>query len=353
VRTAFPVGTKVRSVHTDPSGLVTVDLSAEVAKTSPAQKEQMSAQLVWTLRGSGGLFRQLRLQSAGRPVRLGSSGSQIETLDRGDLDSYAPDGLSSRAALYYIGGRRLRMLDSTPGPAADESGQQIADAAAVSPRGGGVALVTRTRAGDELKTGPTTGPFVVRARAASISSPTWGSGERGVWYLQDGRLMLAPLSGRAVAVPIVNIAAYGPVSVIRVARDGARIAMVTGKGTARRLVVGRIVDRGGFQVVGLRSVARGVGDVSDLSWETATSIVVLGRVVDVAAPVRVAVDGSTVALVNRIGLEGSLPSSIAAAPGQPLVVAATIKSSARLLRESGLVYLLEKGIVGAQPFYPG
>jgi hypothetical protein len=353
VGTAFPAGTRVRSVRTDASGLVTVDLTGQVAKASSAAKEQMAAQLIWTLRGGGGLFGQLRLQSEGRPVGLGTSGSEVETLDRGDLDSYAPDGLSSRAPLYYIGGRRLRLLDATTGPAADASGQRVADAAAVSPRGGGVALVSRIRGVAELTTGPTSGPFVLRARAASLTSPTWGSGERGVWFLQNGRLMLAPLSGPVVHVPIDGVGGFGPVSVVRVSRDGARIGLVAGSGTARRLLVGRIVERGSFRVVGLRSVARGIADVSDLSWETATSIVVLGRVSGVAAPVRVAVDGSSVALVNRILVESSVPSAIAAAPGRPLFLAATVDSAARLLRESGVIYVVEKGIVGTQPFYPG
>jgi hypothetical protein len=118
------------------------------------------------------------------------------------------------------------------------------------------------------------------------------------------------------------------------------------------LVVGRIVDRGGYRVVGLRSVARGVADVSDLAWESATSLVVLGRLSGVAAPVRVAVDGSTVALVNRYGLEESTPVSVAAAPDRPLTVGARYGGAAVLFRLGG-IFTKERGIVGGQPFYPG
>jgi hypothetical protein len=212
--------------------------------------------------------------------------------------------------------------------------------------------VTRLRGGDELRTGPTSGPFVLRSRAASVSSPSWGSGERGVWFLQNGGLMLAPLTGPVAAVPVDGINGYGRVSAVRVSRDGARVALIAGTGTGRRLVVGRIVDRGGYRVVGLRSVARGVADVSDLAWESATSLVVLGRLSGVAAPVRVAVDGSTVALVNRYGLEESTPVSVAAAPDRPLTVGARYGGAAVLFRLGG-IFTKERGIVGGQPFYPG
>jgi hypothetical protein len=353
VSTAFPAGTGVRRVQTDPTGLVTVDLTGQLWKAPDRLREQMSAQLVWTLRGTAE-FSKLLLLSTGRPVDAGSNGSD-PVRDANDWQPYDPDGLVTNAALYYIGGRRLRFLEAPTGPVSDKSRQQDVDEAAASPRGGSLALITRIRSGFELRTGPASGPFVLRARATSLSFPSWGSGEQGVWFIQNGRVKLAPPSGPPRSVAVDRLGAAGPISGLRVSRDGARIALIAGLGTQRHLLVGRIAERNGaLRVVGLRSVAAGVTDVSDLSWESGTSLLVLGRTSGVTAPVRVAVDGSSVALVPRVGLENRVPLTIAAAPGdRPLVIGVLDGGVPTLLRDNGVQYVKEPGIVGGRPFYPG
>lgn len=354
VATAFPPGTRVRRVQTDSAGLVTADLTQQAGRASAQAREHMSAQLVWTLKGLED-FLQLRLLSEGRPVGAGSDDEEV-IRDAGDWPSYDPDGLSARPPLYYVAGRRLRLLDQAAGPTSRSSGQKVADIGAVSPRGGSFALITALRGRAELSTGPPSGPFPVRARATSLTSPSWGSGERGVWFLQNGRLMLAPLAGGTVNVPVDGIGSFGPMTAVRVSRDGARVGIIAGGGTGRRLVVGRVAERGGvLRVVGVRAVAPGVRAVVDLSWASATSLVLLGQTSGVTAPVRVAVDGSSVALVNRVGLERSTLLTIAAAPGQPEVVGA-LPLDARvpaLFRDNGGQYVAERGVVGERPFYPG
>jgi hypothetical protein len=352
VGTAFPVGTRIRQVRTEASGLVTVDLNAPAGRASAELRDQMSAQLVWTLKASEE-FSQLRLLSQGRPVSAGSNSQEV-LRDRSDWPSYDPDGLVSRPSLYYVGGRRLRVLEPPAGPTSAASSRPVVDSAAVSPRGGSFALVTRVRGGMELSIGPPSGPFPLRARAAALSSPTWGSGEQGVWFLQNGLVMLAPLTGGTVNVPVDGIGRFGPISGLRVSRDGARVGIIAGGGTGRRLIVGRVVERGGaLRIVGVRSVAPGVADVGDLSWDSATSLIVLGRASGVTAPVRIAVDGSSVALVNRLGLERSTLLTIAAAPRQPQVVGAILAKTPVLFRDNGGQYVPERGVVGEKPFYPG
>jgi hypothetical protein len=111
VETAFPVGTVAAPVKTDAAGLVTVDLSGQPSRGTSEQLQQMSAQLVWTLRGSSGAFARLRLRSGGKQIRVeGTSGDQ----DRSDWASYDPDGLPPVAPAYYVSGRRLRILDPVP-----------------------------------------------------------------------------------------------------------------------------------------------------------------------------------------------------------------------------------------------
>lgn len=355
-QSAFPRGTTVRSVRTDPSGLVTVDLSAQVGSAGAVQREQMSAQLVWTLRSSGAAFSQLRLRSAGRDVSIGGSGASSVVQDRADWPQYDPDGLSRQAPLYYVGGRRLRVLDPVPtGPSTDPGARAVVDLAAASTRGRNLALLTLTRpARWELRTGPTGGPFVLRFRGVALSSPTWGSGDQGVWFLSGGAVMLAPPSGPVLSVPVDGIDRYGPISQIRVSRDGARIGLVAGSRGRGRLLVGRVQLVGtSVRVVELRDVAPRLSDVRALSWSSATSLVALARDSGDVAPLRVstvAMDGSSVALINRLGLEQSNPLSVAAAPDRPLVVGV---AGSMLFRDTGGLLTNVEGVVGSAPFYPG
>jgi hypothetical protein len=355
VLSAFPKGTAVRGkVRTNTSGLVTVDLTGQAGRASAQQREQMSAQLVWTLRESPD-FSTLRFLSEGKPVAAGG-GDQAVDRDRRDWQPYDPDGLPSRPALFYIGGRRLRVLDPNSGPASNAYQSLFVDSGAASPRGGDLALISRSRSGEELRTGPPIGPFPVRARAASLSSPSWGSGERGVWFLRNGRLTLAPLSGRPVDVPVDGLEPFGPINRVRVSRDGVRVGIIAGVGAARRLLVGRVAERAGIlRVIDVRGIAPGLLDVRDLTWDSATSLTVLGLSGGVAGPVRVAVDGSSLTIVARVGFEpGTQPMTVAAAPDQPLVVAALLGGAHVLYRATGANrYVRERGISAAEPFYPG
>lgn len=355
VETAVPDDTTLlRPVATDAAGVVTVDLSRQVADAPREQKEQLSAQLVWTLRGVQSAFSKLRLRSDGRDVALGGSGDADGPQDRSDWPSYDPDGVPANAPAYYVSGRRLRSLDGglTGGPASDDRNQQLIDAGAVSTRGGTLAVLTDEGAEWVLRTGPVSGPLTVRHHSTALVSPSWGSGDQGVWFVDGNRVMLAPASGPVRAVPVDGIRPFGPVSRIQVSRDGARVALVAGVGRARRLVVGRVrLSAGQIRVVALRAIAPGVSDVRDVSWESATSLVVLGRVGTPPLPVRVAVDGSSFAPLIRVGLELSQPVSLSAAPGRPLVVAADSDGTTWLFRDTGRQYAREAR--GYAPFYQG
>ncbi|MCU1672575.1 MAG: Lipoprotein LpqB, beta-propeller domain-like protein [Frankiales bacterium] len=365
VRTAVPQGVRLlRPVRTDPAGVVTVDLSSDVGRMPDQAKEQLSAQLIWTLREVGARFSELRLRSAGQPVLIPTSGVNGELQDRDDWSSYDPDGLAPRVSALYVQGRRLRSVegDAPAGPLGDDRGGQPLDEAAVAVRGGAYALLTREGRTLVLRTGPASGPFVRRRTGAALASPSWGSGELGLWFVEAGRVVRDPAAGVAGtaprpephAVPVDGIGRYGPVQALRVSRDGVRIALVAGTGKGRRLIVGRIqVVAGQVRVVALRAVAPTVRDVRDVAWDSATSLVVLGQVPLVAAalPVRVTVDGSSIAPVIRVGLERSDARTIAAAPDRPLVLGALNQGIAVLFRDNGRQYVQEP--LGGNPFYPG
>jgi hypothetical protein len=353
VSTAFPPGTTLlRPVDTAASGVVTVELSDQVRQAAPSVKERISAQLVWTLRGIPS-FSKLRLRSGGKDVGLGSTDTAA-LQDRREWASYDPDRLPEGAPAYYLSGRRLFSLDEdAPGvPAIGRIARPPIDVAAVSPDLQRLAAITKTAGGLERGVGGCdAATLTLRQRAPQLSFPSWGSGEQGVWFLMGDRVMVAPDDRPPHEVQVEGIAGYGPITGLRVSRDGARVGLIAGQGRNAALLVGRVTyDRGQPRIVALRSVATAVGSVLDLAWDSATSLFVLGILSKVTGVIHVVIDGSVTAPLVRIGLEAT-PRSIAAAPDRPLVVAGVANRASVLFRDNGQVYSPEPR--GYAPFYPG
>lgn len=358
VETAVPAGTTVVDVSTDAAGVVTVDLGPEIADLSPRQLERLSAQLVWSLRGAGPAFAQLRLLSAGRPVDV--PGVDGEVQERTAWEEYDPDGLSESTITYYLSDRQLRTLESERPVAA--VADLAVDRAAVSPRTDELAVLTDVGEGRwEVRLGPLSGPVPPEPvyTGGGLRSPSWGSGRRGLWLLQTGsgpQIQLLRRSGDVVPVPFAGERPPGQVTAMRVSRDGARIALVIGEDDAsRRVYVAPVLDDdAGLRIGRPREIGIGATNVTDVAWESPTAVVALGEFSNLATlPLRLAIDGTgAVDLVRLPGLEQVTPDSVAAGPDRPLVVAATRQGRSLLFRSTGGVFV-EEPVTGYAPFYPG
>lgn len=363
VVTAVPAMTEPTSEVTVADGVVTVDLPAELEQLDTRQRQRLSAQFAWTLLPT---FTGVRLRVAGRPFEVEGTG-EVQVLD--DWQEYDPAGVSPRAPLYYVQGRKVRSLDGgLPQSEATMVGPLAVDEVAVSPAGGALGLLTRTAAGvDEVRIGPPSGPFgdpVLRGPA--LASLTWGPGEQGLWLLQGGStptVCLLPLPGAAPRPSPCDVSYNRPpdagqLSALRVSRDGARAAMVFGTGVGRRLYVGRVVPAAGRLRIALgadpRPVAPGLTNVSDVAWENGTGLVVVAAATGRATQVvvwRVPVDGSAGPVpVQRPGLKGDAV-GVAAAPDRPLVVSARDDDLLKLYRDDGRLFA--EAEPGTAPTYPG
>lgn len=363
VDTAVPRMTEPVSAATVADGVVTVDLPRALEKLDTRQRQRLSAQFAYTLLPT---FTGVRLLAGGRPFEVAGAG-EVQTLD--DWSAFDPAGVGPDAPLYYVQGRKLRSLDgSLPASEATRVGPLGVDEVAVSPVGGVLGLVTRTAVGvDELRIGPQTGPFgqpVFRRR--SLGSLSWGPAEQGLWLLEQGatpNVCLFPAPG-APARPKPCDVTYqsppeaGPLSALRVSRDGARVALVFGTGVDRRLYVGRVVPGEGRLRLALgpdpRPVAPALTNVTDVAWESGTGLVVLaaatGRDTQVVAW-RVPVDGSSVpSAVQRQGIKGDAV-GVAAAPDRSIVVSALDDDRPQLYREIGALFVPVGP--GSSPTYPG
>lgn len=355
VESAAPVGTTGTAAVTD--GIATVELSESVLDLGSRDRQRLAAQLVWTLTQVPEVSG-VRLAAGGRPLQVPGAD---EVQDRGSWSEYDPVGTGQDPApLHYVRNRVLRTLTgpALPDTEVTRAGGLEVDEVAVSPVGGELAAITRGPGGDVLRTGPVQGPLVQVLAKRGLRSPTWGPGTQGVWVLEPGPrplLWRVPSDGPAQAVRYPQPNGAGALTAVQLSRDGARIALVFGAGPAGRLYVGRVEPAGGgFTVTGADRVAPDLVAVTDVGWQSGTSLVVLASRTAGAPQLllwTVPVDGSTGPTpVPRQGLTG-VPESLAAMPGQPLVVAARLDGRSVLFRESGALLLQTEQ--GGLPVYPG
>ncbi len=298
----------VRSVGTDSAGVVTVDLDASATALSPALRQGVSAQLVWTLRALGTGFSGLRLLAGGQPLRVpGEDAVQ----DDQSWASYDPSGLSASPPYLYVDRRRLK---ASAGVVLPTTGR--VDAAALDPSGELLGLLEGRPTGPvTVRVGPLSGPpsgtsYPEVVTAPGLESPTFGSGWRGLWMLQEQRYVVLLLTGRPalMRVPVRGGLPAGAVTALAVSRDGARLALVVDE----RLYVGVVVGAGtSTRVLELTALLPGA-EVSDVDWVTGTELAVVGHVGGGAAQLlRLAVDGSG---LENLNTAGRVPEHVSASP---------------------------------------
>ena len=333
------------------AGIVTVDLSAEAAALETRDRQRLAAQLVWTLVP---VYSGVRVQVGGEPLLPEEEPVQ----DRGDWAVYDPSSASDDAPLLYLQDRRLRSLDAELAESPVTTGDLLVDAAALSLPGTDLAVRTARDGGvDEVRTGPLRGPFgepVLRGRG--LTSLSWGPLDQGLWVLQTGTpsgVWLVPVGDRAGSppqrVPLQAPQDAGPLSALKVSRDGARVALVLGG----RLHVGRVEPAApGWRIGDVALVSRELVGVTDVAWRSGTTLVALGAFEEDGQlfPAEVSVDGSSFEVVQR-PLVGAVAVEIAAAPRQPLVVAADVDGRRQLYRDNDTLF--ELLAPGGSPFYPG
>ncbi len=344
VSSALADQAKARRVVLSASGVLTVDLTGFDARPTGQRAQDLSAQLVWTLRSIGPAFRGLRLLVDGRPLAVPGQG---EVQPAGEWNGYDPEGLGTNPPYFFSSGRRLRASVELPaGPAtAGEVGDGRAvavDAAAVTPDRTRVALLDGSGSGPTtVRIGPLRGrSFPVAARGIALTSPTWGSGATGLWLVRGGRDLVRVAGGlRPVPVPEMP---SGRIGGLALSRDGVRVALVVGG----RLYVGRIALTGGNpRVVDLALVLPGLHDATQVAWSSSTELMVLGVLTRSRQVLRISSDGSSVQTLNTAGL---VATEVAASPAGVVLV-----SAGRLFLSQGGAFRQVQTDASQAPVFPG
>lgn len=358
VTSAIPSGTQLQSVLQS-QGIVTVNLSPEIAGLSQADRDAASAQLVYTLQGYGN--GQFRVEAAGQPV---------ENSHRAPLQStktwsaYDTDSLDA-GSFYFIGGDQ-RARDGNGSPLHNDAGTgtiklmaaSVAPKAANSPGPDLIAGVESVGSAEHLYVGTMAQPKQVDF-ASAFTTPSWDM-FGNVWTVRTA----TPQSAQEVRVSPVTqagttkfmtvgdkeLAASQLIETLRVSRDGTRVAVIAKSAAGTQLLVGHVVkDAKGESISGFYPVAPSLVPVPDgVVWASSTQLAVLATASGATSPSIWTIDVDGWSSPQEVPSPAVNVASIAAAPGQPLVIGTTSGQIEMSVHDAWQVI-----DSGSSPLYPG
>ncbi|MEU7056401.1 LpqB family beta-propeller domain-containing protein [Streptomyces sp. NPDC046197] len=370
VRSSFPTGTALKkgvtSLTPDDQNKLTVPLNEKASRVGPGKCSEMATQLLFTLQNLTPTVDTVALQRA--------DGSSLCTLSEDRAESVAVRGSVQRPEYLYFVDDKHRLVriagrsagtGTDPVPGALGEGAQQLSSAAVSwdeHAAAGVSYDGKSLyVGSLAMTGPLGDPVLQsqgRTEADRLTTPSWDAG--GDLWVADRNparprlLVLEKGAGRPLEVRIPEL--DGRITAVRVAADGVRIALLVEKGHKQSLLIGRIERDGSsgerpvVSVLGLRSAAPELEDVTAMSWAGDSRLVVAGRQQGSVQTMRyVQVDGSTPEGPTPAALTGV--KSIAASDDDRLPLVAYSEDGIVRLPSGAQWQQVVKN--GSAPVYPG
>jgi hypothetical protein len=349
VGTAFPDGVAldVRSVPVS-GGLAAVALTPEAAEAPPDRREQMAAQLSWTLQQVPEVQR-VTITSGGVPlVGDGTTPAPVDTYER-----YDPAVLPRESAVFVVAeGVVASSRGDAPQPVGGPlgTGDPVVRSVAVDPARGSRGVAVDESGTQLLAAGfgtDDTGASLLQG--ADLAAPAWDRTGL-VWSLDRGTgglTVVDPTTARtaAVAVPPEG-GPERPPEQLAVSLDGTRIALRAGGRVWLGLVLRDPAAPLTVRLDGLREVPVDEVPVLDVAWADPSRLAVLQQAPEQNPTVSV-VDTSGARSLSRGTVPGAV--ALAAAPGQPLVAAT---EDGRLLRLDVVLRWIPFGEGGA-PAYQG
>lgn len=319
VVSAFPPGTRPRSnVLISPEGRVVIDL-AGMGEVGEQERRLAAAQIVSTFDGQQIRPPYLLLADGEALVRGKPEWRPADITSYTSADSSRPDV----PGLVVYGGR-LRGLDGVPLPGPAGSGElQVLSAARSSPAGEQIAtVVARPDGSPRFLVGRTGEPLTaVDLNATSMTRPTWRAFGNEVWTVLNGTTVAGVALSDSGAptlytVNVAELAEFGPITDLRLSRDGVRVAAVAGG----RLLVATVVSAPGEASIQRPQLLRrgSLPPSASVDWARSDLLVVASS--DPSAQVSsVSVDGVVYRSMSTTNLTAPL-TGVIAAPGREVVV---------------------------------
>jgi hypothetical protein len=253
------------------------------------------------------------------------------------------------------------MADGTPIPGPAGQGAYAVDSAAQSIDGRQLAIVEDAGGTEQLRIGSFgREAALVNLFGGTLTRPTWrptatADGTAGeVWTVVDGQAVVRVLrtsdgGWTRQAVNAEEVLAVGPITALRLSRDGARAAMVV---NGQLLVASVVRTQDSVTLRGPRILQMGtLSGVVDVDWLSQDSLVA-ATMMPSQPVVKVPIDGLRLDTFNSSNLTPPVY-TITAAPGRPIVVADA--GGLWTASDVGEVWRPHPHSLGTHiaPFYPG
>jgi hypothetical protein len=350
-KTAFPAHSaeigQVKIIGTN----AIVNLGGNATKTSWQRREQMAAELAWTLATAP--TSSVELEIDGRPQQLDGSTFQLEQT----YHSWLP--AQSAGPLYLIGGNRTTW--ALPGAGQPGSGQAVRvggtslpalSAVAVSPDGRSLAGISADADAVYISSLSSGGPLREwHSPSGTCTSLSWDA-QGDLWIAAGGDLWMLP-PGTASALP-VDPDSLPNVSEFRVAPDGVRAIMIVQdmvNGKPSTQVQLAAITHSGEEVSLGQPVVVG-GDISgpeQLSWFGTDEVIVLSDGPNGAQLDQVPLNGDPLRTLNTPGQAVSLTAVNPAGAGAYIAVGL---SGGQIMVSADLGASWSR-VSGSAPAYPG
>ena len=343
VSTAFPDGTTVPLPVAVDAGRAQVELSAEAADGTPEdRREQMTAQLAWTLDQVDGV-QQVVVRADGVPLTdAASTAGPAESF--GELDPNRPRG-RDLFALTDTGVVVGDQLTPVAGPLGE---LPEARTVAVDPRAGRAAVVDAN--GTQVYWAPfdSAAEVAVLVTGTDLRSLSWDRTGL-VWAVDQvpggSRIVVATPDGAVSDVPNPQMLAGRDIDDLAVSPDGSRVAVAV-EGELMVGVVLRDLTQTTASIEGLRRVQVDNRVVTSVAWSGLTELAILVQRDDESTePYRVGISGSDLRPAGTV----ANAVDIAAAPGQGLAVST---EDGTLFQQMPTLHWAEIG-AAVDPAYPG
>lgn len=352
VNSQLPDGARTRTnVAPSPEGQLVVDLS-HLGNPSPAERQLIAAQIVLSL--SSVTVSRVRLLSDG--VILAPEHPDW-TLD--DVQTFQSD-MAARQDLpgLVVSNGVLRSFDTgTEVKGAAGPGSPAVISGAESVDGARLATVVRIGESMSLRIGPSGEPTRDAGLVASkLTRPSWKPNAHELWTVANSsevHRLVDDGDGSWVdrTAATGSLASDGPITDLRLSRDGARVAVVAGQ----RLFVAAVVtgSDGSVNIVQPQEIMAGtLTNVVAVDWDRQDSLTV-ATLNNVNPVYRVSVDGLSFSPFSSANLTQPL-TAITAAPNKPVVVADhTGLWIANDAKEIWHLHPRGQGVDLGTPFYPG
>ncbi|SDH76392.1 LpqB family beta-propeller domain-containing protein [Nonomuraea jiangxiensis] len=264
VTTSFPPGTQVKSI-THGDDRVVVNLSGGL---DPVRDESLLAQIRYSLnRNEVAKGRTIEVQVDGEVYGLDQPNSDERWLDDSSDTAY----YVNRGAVHYLG--KDGPAGTVQGPAGEP--REGYSGFALSREGDGL-IAARTSTGISVAGLTQEGRWQEVIRGADLTAPTWHrDGSLWTYDRQNAALLRYDPAGgggaQRVTFPLKGL----DVTRFRIARDGVRVAVTTGKNTVQ---IGAFIEgAGGTQPGNFHMLTTTeIGEkILDLAWEDADHLLVL------------------------------------------------------------------------------